>query len=185
MVSVPYAFKAAEADRLAGHSASEFVTTDSLQSAVQQQLQQQSDASTATGANGESTQPGTKSASKSAPTDPATNFVDSTSDQVVYVQQNITGVALECLGATKQRDCGHNQRDCPDGDYRRGGGRFFLGWQLWRLWGRHLQLVLESRSWHLGAIVQSQRHWVGGRRGGHGQHHWLDRGGDQHQWVCD
>ncbi len=42
------------------------------------------------------------------------------------------------------------------------------------------QLVLESRSWHLGAIVQSQRHWVGGRRGGHGQHDWLDRGGDQH-----
>ncbi len=74
LVSVPYAMKAAEADRLAGHSASEFVTTDSLQSAVQQQLQQQSDASTATGANGESTQPGTKSASKSAPTDPATEL---------------------------------------------------------------------------------------------------------------
>ncbi len=41
LVSVPYAMKAAEADRLAGHSASEFVTTDSLQTAVQQQLQQQ------------------------------------------------------------------------------------------------------------------------------------------------
>jgi hypothetical protein len=41
LVSVPYAMKAAEADRLAGHSASEFVTTDNLQSAVQQQLQQQ------------------------------------------------------------------------------------------------------------------------------------------------
>ena len=41
LVSVPYAMKAAEADRLAGHSASEFVTTDNLQTAVQQQLQQQ------------------------------------------------------------------------------------------------------------------------------------------------
>ncbi len=41
LVSVPYAMKAAEADRLAGHSVSEFVTTDNLQSAVQQQLQGQ------------------------------------------------------------------------------------------------------------------------------------------------
>ena len=38
LVSVPYAFKAGEADKLAGHSASEFVTTDNLQSAVQQQF---------------------------------------------------------------------------------------------------------------------------------------------------
>ena len=45
LVSVPYAIKAAEADRLAGHSASEFVTNDSLQSAVKEQLQQQADAS--------------------------------------------------------------------------------------------------------------------------------------------
>jgi hypothetical protein len=41
LVSVPYALKAAEADTLAGHSASEFITTEALQSAVQQQLQQQ------------------------------------------------------------------------------------------------------------------------------------------------
>ena len=41
LVSVPYAMKAAEADTLAGHSASEFVTTDTLQSAVKEQLQQQ------------------------------------------------------------------------------------------------------------------------------------------------
>ena len=42
LVSVPYALKAAEADTLAGHSASEFVTTTTLQSAVKEQLQQQS-----------------------------------------------------------------------------------------------------------------------------------------------
>ncbi len=41
LVSVPYAMKAAEADTLAGHSASEFVTTDTLQSAVKEQVQQQ------------------------------------------------------------------------------------------------------------------------------------------------
>ena len=41
LVSVPYAMKAAEADKLSGHSASEFVTTDSLLSAVKEQLQQQ------------------------------------------------------------------------------------------------------------------------------------------------
>ena len=44
LVSVPYAMKANEADRLAGHAASEFVTSDTLQSAVQQQLQKQSGA---------------------------------------------------------------------------------------------------------------------------------------------
>ena len=41
LVSVPYAMKAAEADTLSGHSAGEFVTTDTLQSAVKEQVQQQ------------------------------------------------------------------------------------------------------------------------------------------------
>ena len=94
LVSVPYAMKAAEADRLAGHSVSEFVTSDKLQSAVQEQLQQQSGATTttspATSANGKSG----KGGGKMVPTDPATNFVDNTSNQVVLVQQNGTGVAL-------------------------------------------------------------------------------------------
>ena len=40
LVSVPYAMKAAEAETLAGHSVSEFVTADTLQSAVKQQVQQ-------------------------------------------------------------------------------------------------------------------------------------------------
>ena len=93
LVSVPYALKAAGADRLSGHSASEFVTTDNLQSAVQQQLRQQAPKSgsatsvitTSTGAN---------AGVIPATTDPATNFVDTTRDQVVQVQQNGTGVAL-------------------------------------------------------------------------------------------
>ncbi len=49
MVSVPYAFKASEADKLAGHSASEFVTADSLQTAVKEQLQAQTTVVTSSG----------------------------------------------------------------------------------------------------------------------------------------
>ena len=93
LVSVPYAMKAAEADKLAGHSASEFVTTDNLQSAVQQ-LQGRAttvSAGAPAGANSNST------AALLAPvtTNPATNFVDNTTDQVVLVQQNGTGVGLK------------------------------------------------------------------------------------------
>ena len=94
LVSVPYAMKAGEADRLAGHSVSEFVTTDKLQSAVQEQLQQHDSATiptnTATNGNVKSGRAG----GKTVPTDPATNFVDNTSNQVVLVQQNGMGVAL-------------------------------------------------------------------------------------------
>lgn len=48
LVSVPYAIKASEADRLAGHSADEFVTTEALRTTVQQQVQQQLSSATAT-----------------------------------------------------------------------------------------------------------------------------------------
>jgi hypothetical protein len=93
LVSVPYAMKAAEADKLAGHSASEFVTTDSLQSVVKQQLQEQATVAVGSSAasNGKSAKPGSN-----APvvTNLATNFVDVTSNQVVGVQQNGTGVGL-------------------------------------------------------------------------------------------
>jgi hypothetical protein len=91
LVSVPYAMKAAEADTLAGHSVSEFVTTDTLHTAVQQQLQQQGSANTAitVGSSG-----GVNGSEKFATTNPATNFVDSTTDQVVKVTQNGTGIGL-------------------------------------------------------------------------------------------
>ena len=93
LVSVPYAFKAVEADRLAGHSVSEFVTADSLQKAVQQQLQQQTTGVAKAGpaaANPKSAQAG----QVATVTDPATNFVDSTTDQVVSVRQNGSGKAI-------------------------------------------------------------------------------------------
>ena len=89
LVSVPYAMKAAEADTLAGHSAAEFVTTDNLQNAVQQQLQQQPSgvAIALPAAKKPNGQP-------DAVIDPATNFIDTTSDQVVLVQQKGTGIGL-------------------------------------------------------------------------------------------
>ena len=98
MASVPYALRAGEAERLAGHSISDFVTTGNLQTAVQQQLQQQG--STASGSNsaGKTVQnSGTHNPSR--PTDPATNFVDSTNDQVVGVTQNGTGKGISVVAA--------------------------------------------------------------------------------------
>ncbi|MGB7554388.1 MAG: tail fiber domain-containing protein [Candidatus Korobacteraceae bacterium] len=93
LVSVPYAFRASEAERLAGHSFSEFVTSDTLQSAVQQQLQQQ--VGTGNAAPAESTTSrSAKPSGLNVPTDPATNFVDSTTDQVVGVTQNGSGKAI-------------------------------------------------------------------------------------------
>ena len=87
LVSVPYALKAAEAETLAGHAASEFVTSDKLTTAVQQQLRQQSIPS----GGGDK-----KSATRTnAPvTDPATNFVDNTTNQVVSVTQNGSGMGI-------------------------------------------------------------------------------------------
>jgi len=92
LVAVPYAFRALEAEKLAGHSASEFVTTDTLQSAVQQQLQQQSGAasSPATTGGGKSTQDG----KQSSPADGPTNFSGSTDDQIVGVTQSGIGAGL-------------------------------------------------------------------------------------------
>lgn len=93
LTSVPYSIRAVEADTLAGHAASEFVTTDNLQSVVHQQLQQQTAAApsaTTAIANGQTRQAGTLPAT----TDSATNFVDSNADQVVSVLQNGSGMAL-------------------------------------------------------------------------------------------
>jgi len=93
LVSVPYALKAAEADTLAGHAATDFVTSDKLNSAVQQQMRLQAPATTSS--VGKTTTPGT-----STPTDPATNFVANNTSQVVLVQQNGTGSGLTATATT-------------------------------------------------------------------------------------
>lgn len=93
LVSVPYAMKAGEADKLAGHAAGDFVTADVLQAAVQQQVQQQlSVPSVVRSAARNRTLAGTTPLTSTV--DLATNFIDNTLDQVVSVQQNGTGVAL-------------------------------------------------------------------------------------------
>ncbi len=89
LVSVPYALKAAEAETLAGHAASDFVTSDKLSTAVQQQLQAQSISSTSTTTPKIKAKPNT-----TPPTDGATNFTDGTANQVVAVTQTSTGNAL-------------------------------------------------------------------------------------------
>ncbi len=99
LVSVPYAMKAAEADKLAGHSASEFVTSDNLRVAVQQQMQQQG----TTAVTSTSSTPDAKTPNgKKAPviTNPATNFTDTTTNQVVLVTQNGTGSAVKATATT-------------------------------------------------------------------------------------
>jgi hypothetical protein len=93
MVSVPYALKALEAERLAGHAASDFVTVETLQNTLQQQMRQQASrgaSAIAVDATGLSANGGVLPAI----TNPAANFVDSTSDQVVKVTQKGTGVGL-------------------------------------------------------------------------------------------
>jgi len=82
LVSVPYALKAAEADTLAGHAASDFVTTEKLSSVVDQQVRQTHTAGAKPNlVNG-------------VITDPATNFTDTTTNQVVAVTQLGTGKGL-------------------------------------------------------------------------------------------
>lgn len=94
LVSVPYALKAAEADTLAGHAASDFVTSEKLSSAVQQQLQQSGGVVTTSGTT-------TKNGAKPLVTNSgATNFTDNTTNQVVLVTQQGTGYGLKATTAT-------------------------------------------------------------------------------------
>ena len=94
LVSVPYAMKAAEADTLAGHSASEFVTTNTLQSVVKDQLQQQS-----SGTSGRTTAVGVSSKLQGT-SDP---YVDNGTALQVGANFNIDGNGtVATLNATSQ-----------------------------------------------------------------------------------
>jgi len=84
LVSVPYALKAAEAETLAGHAATEFVTSDRLKSAVEQQVQEARFNTASTKSK----------AVNGVLVSTATNFTDTTTDQVVGVTQKGTGKAL-------------------------------------------------------------------------------------------
>ncbi len=91
LVSVPYALKAAEAETLGGHSATDFVTSDKVTSIVQQQLQ--------------NPQPGTAiHGTPLATSAGATDFKAGTPDQVVSVTQTSTGMALTATAASTALD---------------------------------------------------------------------------------
>ncbi|ABF39196.1 hypothetical protein Acid345_0191 [Candidatus Koribacter versatilis Ellin345] len=83
LVSVPYALKAAEAETLAGHSVSEFVTNEKL-AAMQQGLQP------ASGGTEKKSSGVTRNAISGSPT----NFTGTTTDQIVGVTQGGTGAGI-------------------------------------------------------------------------------------------
>jgi trimeric autotransporter adhesin len=92
MVSVPYAFKAHDADTLGGKSVSDFVLANSSNSASSQASTGQAAAS--------GNAPAQQSAGKLATSSGATNFSGSTTDQVVGVTQSGTGAGLSASAAS-------------------------------------------------------------------------------------
>jgi len=100
LVSVPYALKAVEAEKLAGKSVSDFVLSESLGEQVRQVIQAQGQVaaqSTLTGTP--QRQVGTSSAaspqvSSPGPKFPPSTFSGTTSNQIVLVQQNGSGQGL-------------------------------------------------------------------------------------------
>ena len=96
MVSVPYAFKAHEADTLGGRSVSDFVLANGASSTS-------NGASTgqATSAPGSTNLVATSGGSNNASSAGPTNFSGSTTDQIVGVTQSGTGVAIKATADSK------------------------------------------------------------------------------------
>jgi hypothetical protein len=101
LVSVPYALKAVEAEKLAGKSVSDFVLSENLGEQVRQVIQSQGQVaaqSTLTGTP-QQRQVGTSSTaspqvSSPGPKFPPSTFSGTTSNQIVLVQQNGSGQGL-------------------------------------------------------------------------------------------
>jgi hypothetical protein len=107
LVSVPYALKAVEAEKLGGKSASDFVLSESLGEQVRQMIQVQSQvaaqptlAATATGKQSAATSTANTQASASTqssspgPMLPPSTFSGTTGNQIVLVQQKGSGSGL-------------------------------------------------------------------------------------------
>ena len=102
LVSVPYALKAVEAEKLGGKSASDFVLSESLGEQVRQVIQAQGQVAaqpTSTGIQQQgqaktSNNTLTPQASSAGPMLPPTTFNGTTSNQVVLVRQNGSGSGL-------------------------------------------------------------------------------------------
>jgi hypothetical protein len=101
LVSVPYALKAVEAEKLGGKSVSDFVLSASLGEQVRQVIQAQGQVAaqptlvgTATGKQSATNSTATAQATSAGPRFPPSTFSGTTSDQIVLVQQNGSGNAV-------------------------------------------------------------------------------------------
>src|SRR5579864_9517965 len=97
LVSVPYAMKAVEAERLGGLLPSDFVTVQQLQSALQ------SAAAPGTSAPGKTTSTGPtgQAAAVGTPPQPATDFTDNNTSEVLLVTQQGTGFAIHAITSSQ------------------------------------------------------------------------------------
>ncbi|MFB3924265.1 MAG: tail fiber domain-containing protein [Terriglobia bacterium] len=98
MVSVPYALKAEDAAKLGGKRASDFVLAEQLEQKVRTAVAVLMPAQTTAASTGKALAAAPAAAGGGAPkTTPATSFADTTTNQVVSVQQNGTGDALSAI----------------------------------------------------------------------------------------
>src|SRR5215472_13507824 len=115
LVSVPYALKAVEAEKLAGKSASDFVLSESLGDQVRRVIDGQTiiaNQATPTG----TLQPGqakvnstmSPQATTPGPKFPPSMFSGTTSDQIVSVQQNGSGAGLVATSTQNNALFGHS-----------------------------------------------------------------------------
>jgi hypothetical protein len=95
LVSVPYAMKAVNADQLGGLPFSEYVTTQQLQSA----LQGAAGTGSATPPKTSTTGPVGQAAAAGTPPQPATDFTDSNTSEVLLVTQQGTGYAIHAISS--------------------------------------------------------------------------------------
>jgi hypothetical protein len=107
LVSVPYALKAVEAEKLGGKSVSDFVLSESLGEQVRQVIQAQGQvaaqptlAGTATGKQSATNSIVTPQATSPGPMFPPSTFSGTTSNQIVLVQQKGTGSGLVATTAS-------------------------------------------------------------------------------------
>ncbi len=112
LVSVPYALKAVEAEKLAGKSVSDFVLADSLGDQVRQVIQTQGAATLPASTAISQVQPAgsgmAMSATSSAnPARPPSVFAGSTTNQIVLVQQKGSGAGLVSLTTQNTALAGH------------------------------------------------------------------------------
>jgi len=98
LVSVPYALRAVEAEKLAGKSASDFVLSETLSDQVRQVIQSSPSGAAAVIPSAR-TLPGNSASAPS--TLPPTTFNGNTTNQVVLVQQTGTGSALIAISPHK------------------------------------------------------------------------------------